>query len=77
MQQSKKHQFLKTVVLVRDSVHTICDVCRKANSSVNEAAQVGCRSYTFIKVQQSNKISILETVALVRDSAHTICEFAG
>ena len=27
MQQLKKHQFLKTVALVRDSVHTICDVC--------------------------------------------------
>ena len=34
--------------MVRDSVHTIRDVCRTANSSVNEAAQFGCRSYTYI-----------------------------
>ena len=39
MQQLKKHQFLKTVALVHDSVHAIRDVCRKANSSVNEAVQ--------------------------------------
>lgn len=39
MQQLKKHRFLKTVVLVRDSVHAVRDVCRKANSSVDEAAQ--------------------------------------
>ena len=39
MQQLKKHQFLKTVALVRDSVRAIRDVCRKANSSVNKAAQ--------------------------------------
>ena len=39
MQQLKKHRFLKTVALVRDSVHAIRNVCRKANSSVNETAQ--------------------------------------
>ena len=72
MQQSKKHQFLKTVVLVRDSVHTICDVCRKANSSVNEAAQVGCRSYTFDYFRSVPYVFYLSHCTLIRQEAAVI-----
>ena len=66
MQQLNKISILETVALMRDSAHTIREVCRKANSSVNEAAPFSSRTYTFLKMQQLNKISILETVALMR-----------
>ena len=67
MQQLNKISILETVALVRNSVHTICDVCHKANSSVNEAALFGCRSYTFLKMQQLRECQFSKTVALVRE----------
>ena len=65
---------LEVVQFVRDSAHTIREVCRKANSSVNEAALFSSRSYTFLKIEHLNKVSTLEVVQFVRDSAHTIRE---
>ena len=48
MQQLRECQFSKAVALMRDSAHTIREVCRKANSSVNEAAPFSSRSYTLV-----------------------------
>ena len=70
IQQLNKISILEDDELVRDSVHTISDVCHTANSSVNEAAQFGCRSYTFLKIRQPNKISIFEAAEFVHGSAH-------
>ena len=66
MQKLNKVSTLEVVQFVRNSAHTIREVCRKANSSVNEAALFSSRSYTFLKMQQLNKVSTLETVAFVR-----------
>ena len=48
IEQLNKVSTLEVVQFVRDSAHTIREVCRKANSSVNEAALFSSRSYTFL-----------------------------
>ena len=67
IEQLNKVSTLEVVQFVRGSAHVNKWVCLVANSSVNEAALFGCRSYTFLKMQQLNKVSTLETVAFVRE----------
>jgi len=56
-------------IRARNAHTSIRDVCRKANSSVNEAALFGCRSYTFLKMlaivnKASKKYRILRCFSL-------------
>ena len=42
MQQLKKISILETVVFMRDSAYTICDVCDKQTLSVFRQCQLHC-----------------------------------
>ena len=57
MHQLREYQFSKHGALMRNSAYIICDVCRTANSSVNEATLLGCRSYTLFSSEPSKSLN--------------------
>ena len=57
MHQLREYQFSKHGALMRNSAYIICDVCRTANSSVNEATLLGCRSYTLFSSEPSRSLN--------------------
>ena len=57
MHQLREYQFSKHGALMRNSAYIICDVCRTANSSVNEATLLGCRSYTLLSSEPSKRLN--------------------